>query len=101
MCVFRYVGKDDVGQSVACPLEDVLVFDCEIVVRLGPQPILATAITPKAWYVTIANTLADTFHICATICISYQLHVYVDRLVQSVVYFTCFSRCEHIWVHVI
>lgn len=33
-----------------CPLEDILVFDVEVCVSVGPYPVIATALTPKHWY---------------------------------------------------
>ena len=45
----RYASDGGV-QSVSCPEDDVLVFDVEVCMQAGNVPILATAVSKKAWY---------------------------------------------------
>lgn len=42
--------NEGLSQSVSCPEEDVLVFDVEVCLQAGNVPILATAVSKKAWY---------------------------------------------------
>jgi len=46
----RYDHKTGKKEQVAHPLEDTLTFDVETAVAVGPQPIMATAASPQAWY---------------------------------------------------
>ena len=43
--------NDGLTQSVLCPEDDVLVFDVEVCLQAGNVPILATAVSKKAWCV--------------------------------------------------
>ena len=44
----KYSSNGEVT-SVECPEEDVLVFDVEVCVKAGNVPIMATAVSKKAW----------------------------------------------------
>lgn len=46
----RYDHNTGKQQAVEYPLEDVLTFDVETAVAVGPQAIMATAASPQAWY---------------------------------------------------
>jgi DNA polymerase gamma 1 len=37
-------------KPVPYPLEDELVYDCEVLYKMSPYPVLATCMSPKAWY---------------------------------------------------
>jgi DNA polymerase gamma 1 len=45
----RY-GKDGTVESVAAPWEDCLVFDCEVLYKQSPFPVMACAASTEAWY---------------------------------------------------
>lgn len=45
----RYTTNED-PKSVPYPLEDELVFDCEVMYKTSPYPVMATCLSPKAWY---------------------------------------------------
>ncbi|XP_066600185.1 DNA polymerase subunit gamma-1, mitochondrial isoform X2 [Prorops nasuta] len=46
-------------EKVDFPLEEGLVFDVEISVKFGPVPIMATAVSAKAWYGWVSRFLID------------------------------------------
>ena len=46
----RYDPDTMKAYSVECPLEEAIVFDVETLVLEGSSPVMATALTPKAWY---------------------------------------------------
>lgn len=46
-------------QSVPYPLEEAIVFDVEVCVKCGKAPTLATAVTAKAWYGWISESLMN------------------------------------------
>ncbi|KAH8547987.1 DNA polymerase family A-domain-containing protein [Umbelopsis sp. PMI_123] len=46
----RYDAQSGKAEKVDHPLEDILTFDVETAVAVGPQPIMATAASPQAWY---------------------------------------------------
>ena len=46
----RYVSGD-LPERVSHPLENAMVFDVETMVKFGAWPVMAAAMTPKAWYV--------------------------------------------------
>lgn len=37
-------------QNVPYPLENELVYDCEVMYKCSPYPVMATCLSPKAWY---------------------------------------------------
>jgi hypothetical protein len=41
------------------PTEDGLVLDVEVAMKVGPEPVLATAAAPGVWYSWIAPHLLD------------------------------------------
>ena len=45
----RYDPERGRAYSVPCPQEDAIVFDVETLVTQRNVPVLATAVTPKAW----------------------------------------------------
>lgn len=53
----RYDSKSGKAKKVDHPLEDILTFDVETAVAVGPQPIMATAASPQAWYSWISPYL--------------------------------------------
>ena len=55
----RYDRKTGQATSVEHPTEDFLVFDIENCVKEGPWPILATAVSPEAWYSWCSPYLID------------------------------------------
>jgi len=61
----RYTA-DGKTESVDHPLEDGIIFDVEVCVQQGPLPTLATAVSSKAWYGWVSNSLvqgiSQTFH---------------------------------------
>lgn len=50
---------DGAIESVDYPLEDGVIFDVEVCMKQGPLPTLATAVSNKAWYGWVSNTLAQ------------------------------------------
>ncbi|KMQ95236.1 dna polymerase subunit gamma- mitochondrial [Lasius niger] len=54
----RYTADGRV-ESVDYPLEDGVVFDVEVCMKQGPLPTLATAVSNKAWYSWVSNSLAQ------------------------------------------
>ncbi|SSD58779.1 related to DNA polymerase gamma [Saccharomycodes ludwigii] len=48
-CWFRYVPGEP-PQKVTYPLENTLIFDVETMPKISPFPVLATAVSDKAWY---------------------------------------------------
>lgn len=54
----RYTA-DGGAESVDYPLEDGMIFDVEVCVKQGPLPTLATAVSNKAWYGWVSNSLAQ------------------------------------------
>lgn len=54
----RYT-TDGKMESVDYPLEDGIVFDVEVCMKQGPLPTLATAVSNKAWYGWVSNSLAQ------------------------------------------
>ncbi|XP_029170109.1 DNA polymerase subunit gamma-1, mitochondrial [Nylanderia fulva] len=54
----RYTADGRV-ESVDYPLEDGVVFDIEVCMKQGPLPTLATAVSNKAWYSWVSNSLAQ------------------------------------------
>lgn len=53
----RYTA--DGAESVNYPLEDGVVFDVEVCMKQGPLPTLATAVSNKAWYGWVSNSLVQ------------------------------------------
>lgn len=53
----RYTA--DGAESVDYPLEDGLIFDVEVCMKHGPLPTLATAVSDKAWYGWVSNSLVE------------------------------------------
>ncbi|XP_076376318.1 DNA polymerase gamma, catalytic subunit tam [Megalopta genalis] len=47
------------AESVDYPLEDGMIFDTEVCMKEGPLPIIATAVTNKAWYGWVSKSLMD------------------------------------------
>lgn len=45
--------------SIDYPIEDCIIFDVEVCVSAGPSPILATAVTDKAWYAWVSPNLTS------------------------------------------
>jgi DNA polymerase gamma 1 len=45
----RY-DRDGTSRQVSCPLESALVFDTENCPRIGHQPVIAVAVSERAWY---------------------------------------------------
>ena len=56
----KYDYNSKSGISVQHPEEDILVFDIELCVSEGPWPIMATAVSNKAWYSWCSPYLIDT-----------------------------------------
>lgn len=54
----RYT-TDGRTESVDYPLEDIVIFDVEVCVKQGPLPTLATAVSDKAWYGWVSNSLVQ------------------------------------------
>lgn len=54
----RYTA-DGAAESVDYPLEDGVIFDVEVCMEQGPLPTLATAVSTKAWYGWVSNTLVQ------------------------------------------
>ncbi|KYN34859.1 DNA polymerase subunit gamma-1 [Trachymyrmex septentrionalis] len=54
----RYTA-DGTAESIDYPLEDGLIFDVEVCMKQGPLPTLATAVSDKAWYSWVSNSLAQ------------------------------------------
>jgi len=54
----RYTA-DGIAETVDYPLEDGIIFDVEVCVKQGPLPTLATAVSNKAWYGWVSNSLAQ------------------------------------------
>lgn len=54
----RYAPNSEPAQ-VPFPLEDGLVFDVEVCVLAGKAPTLATAVSSKAWYSWVSQSLID------------------------------------------
>jgi len=61
----RYTA-DGKTESVDYPLEDGVIFDVEVCMQQGPLPTLATAVSNKAWYGWVSDSLVQdisrTFH---------------------------------------
>ncbi|XP_011880000.1 PREDICTED: DNA polymerase subunit gamma-1, mitochondrial [Vollenhovia emeryi] len=55
----RYTA-DGAAESVDYPLEDGVIFDVEVCMKQGPLPTLATAVSGKAWYGWVSNSLAQS-----------------------------------------
>lgn len=55
----RYTA-DGTAESVDHPLEDGVIFDVEVCMKQGPLPTLATAVSNKAWYGWVSNSLAQS-----------------------------------------
>ena len=55
----RYDPKSQTAERVDVPEGDVLVFDIETSVKEGPWPIMATAVSPDAWYSWTSPYLID------------------------------------------
>jgi len=55
----RYTA-DGTAESVDYPLEDGVIFDVEVCMKQGPLPTLATAVSNKAWYGWVSNSLAQS-----------------------------------------
>ncbi|XP_032663546.1 DNA polymerase subunit gamma-1, mitochondrial isoform X2 [Odontomachus brunneus] len=53
----RYTA--DGAESVNYPLEDGVIFDVEVCMKHGPLPTLATAVSDKAWYGWVSNSLVE------------------------------------------
>lgn len=51
---------DGTAESVDYPLEDGVIFDVEVCMKQGPLPTLATAVSNKAWYGWVSNSLAQS-----------------------------------------
>lgn len=49
----------DGAESVDYPLEDGVIFDIEVCMKHGPLPTLATAVSDKAWYGWVSNSLTE------------------------------------------
>ncbi|XP_014216683.1 DNA polymerase subunit gamma-1, mitochondrial [Copidosoma floridanum] len=49
-------------ETVEFPLENGLVFDVEVCVKDGPLPVLATAVSPFAWYSWVSKHLVEEIH---------------------------------------
>lgn len=45
----RYAPNEE-PKSVPYPLEDELVYDCEVMYKMSPYAVMATCLSPKAWY---------------------------------------------------
>ncbi|XP_011629439.1 DNA polymerase subunit gamma-1, mitochondrial isoform X1 [Pogonomyrmex barbatus] len=54
----RY-GTDGTVENVDYPLEDGVIFDVEVCMKQGPLPTLATAVSNKAWYGWVSNSLVQ------------------------------------------
>lgn len=54
----RY-APGEAPQSVDFPLEDELVFDVEVMYKVSPYSVLATAASPKAWYGWVSPILTN------------------------------------------
>ena len=54
---FRYDGASH--ERVDRPLEDVFTFDVEVCVKSGDFPVIATALSPEAWYSWISSHLLN------------------------------------------
>ncbi|KAF5400151.1 hypothetical protein PHET_06648 [Paragonimus heterotremus] len=46
-------------EKVVAPLEDIIVFDTEVLMQEGNLPTMAVALSPVAWYSWVAPSLAD------------------------------------------
>ncbi|XP_070521209.1 DNA polymerase subunit gamma-1, mitochondrial isoform X2 [Cardiocondyla obscurior] len=57
----RYT-PDGTTESVDYPLEEGIIFDVEVCMKQGPLPTLATAVSNKAWYGWVSNTLAQNIN---------------------------------------
>ncbi|XP_012063570.1 PREDICTED: DNA polymerase subunit gamma-1, mitochondrial [Atta cephalotes] len=55
----RYTA-DGTAESIEYPLEDGLIFDVEVCMKQGPLPTLATAVSNKAWYSWVSNSLIQS-----------------------------------------
>lgn len=55
----RYTA-DGTAESVDYPLEDGVIFDVEVCMKQGPLPTLATAVSNKAWYGWVSNSLVQS-----------------------------------------
>ncbi|KAG5317701.1 DPOG1 polymerase, partial [Pseudoatta argentina] len=55
----RYTA-DGTAESIDYPLEDGLIFDVEVCMKQGPLPTLATAVSDKAWYSWVSNSLVQS-----------------------------------------
>ncbi|EFN85052.1 DNA polymerase subunit gamma-1, mitochondrial [Harpegnathos saltator] len=53
----RYTA--DGAENVNFPLEDGVIFDIEVCMKHGPLPTLATAVSDKAWYGWVSNSLVE------------------------------------------
>ena len=51
----KYSSNNNSIESVAAPDELALIFDVEVLMSEGGFPIMATAMSPTAWYVIITN----------------------------------------------
>lgn len=45
----RYAPNKE-PESVEYPLENELIYDCEVMYKLSPYPVMATCLSPNAWY---------------------------------------------------
>lgn len=55
---YRY-EFDKEPEPVKYPLEKEVVFDVEVMYKRSPYPVLATAVTPKAWYGWVSPALTE------------------------------------------
>lgn len=51
---------DGTAESVDYPLEDGVIFDVEVCMKQGPLPTLATAVSNKAWYGWVSDSLVQS-----------------------------------------
>ena len=49
--------KNGSCSSVECPLEDVMIFDTEVLISESHAPIIAVAASSKAWYLWVSSRL--------------------------------------------
>ncbi|KYN00492.1 DNA polymerase subunit gamma-1, mitochondrial [Cyphomyrmex costatus] len=55
----RYTA-DGIAESIDYPLENGVIFDVEVCMKQGSLPTLATAVSNKAWYSWVSNSLAQS-----------------------------------------
>lgn len=63
----RYDASTGREERVEVPCDDALVFDVESCVPEGQRPILAVAVSPKAWYSWTSRRLASSEDFCGDI----------------------------------